>query len=168
MPTVNRLVSKIRVIRSGGQTGVDRAAFDAARRLEIPIAGWCPKGGLAEDCPDPPGLLELFPEMAETPKGDYYERTEWNVRDSDATLVFFPREMDTSAGTEYTIELAEEMQRPHLVLDRADAATAIAWLDSLGDDLDLNVAGPRERNYPGIHDVAQELLVEVLEHYRQG
>ena len=34
---------------SGGQTGVDRGALDAAINLKIPHGGWCPKGRLAED-----------------------------------------------------------------------------------------------------------------------
>jgi len=159
-------MGKIRIIRSGGQTGVDRAAFDAARQLGFPISGWCPKGGLAEDYPDPPGLLEPYPEMIETPSNDYYERTEWNVRDADATLIFFPRELTTSTGTEYTIDLARKMQRPYLVLDQADAASVVAWLDSLHDDLELNVAGPRERNYPGIYEITLKLITEVLKHCR--
>src|SRR5438105_4655074 len=36
-------------IRSGGQTGVDRAALDAAVLTGRPYEGWCPKGGWAED-----------------------------------------------------------------------------------------------------------------------
>ena len=42
---------RIKIIRSGGQTGVDRAALDVARELGIPVAGWCPKNGIAEDMP---------------------------------------------------------------------------------------------------------------------
>ena len=51
------LMKRIRKIRSGGQTGVDRAALDAARQCGLKICGWCPKGGWAVDCPEPPGLL---------------------------------------------------------------------------------------------------------------
>ena len=29
--------------RSGGQSGVDRAAMDIAREYGIPLCGWCPK-----------------------------------------------------------------------------------------------------------------------------
>ena len=36
-------------IISGGQTGVDRAALDAAIAAGIPHGGWCPRGRLAED-----------------------------------------------------------------------------------------------------------------------
>jgi hypothetical protein len=44
------MVSKI---VSGGQTGVDRAALDAAIKLGIAHGGWVPKGRLTEDGPLP-------------------------------------------------------------------------------------------------------------------
>ena len=155
-------MAKIRTIRSGAQTGVDRGALDAARSLGVPICGWCPKGGLAEDYPDPPGLLLLYPELEETPTNDYRERTAWNVRDSDATLILFPRELKTSIGTELTIELALEYEKPHLVLDAPDVDLALAWLETLKDNLDLNVAGPRLSNYASIDDMAFNLMSEIL------
>ena len=37
------LSKKIRRIRTGGQSGVDRAAMDFARERGIPLCGWCPK-----------------------------------------------------------------------------------------------------------------------------
>ena len=40
-------------IRSGGQTGVDRAALDAAIDAGIVRGGWCPAGRRAEDGPIP-------------------------------------------------------------------------------------------------------------------
>ena len=53
-------------IRSGGQSGVDRAALDFARCQNIEICGWCPKGGWAEDYPEAPGIKEMYPELQET------------------------------------------------------------------------------------------------------
>ena len=77
-------------IRSGGQTGVDRAALDAAVLTGRPYEGWCPKGGWAEDFLHPPGLLTKYPHLRETPSKSPEQRTEWNVRDSAATVVFVP------------------------------------------------------------------------------
>jgi Circularly permutated YpsA SLOG family len=74
-------------ITSGGQTGVDRAALDLAIEYGMSWGGWCPKGGWAEDFPDPPGLLTKYPNLRETPLARTKQRTEWNVRDSDATLI---------------------------------------------------------------------------------
>src|SRR5204862_1053873 len=84
---------------SGGQTGVDRAALDVALGLGLPCGGWCPKGRRAEDGP----LPERYP-LRETPWSGYPQRTQWNVRDSDGTLVLLNGEPDR--GTRLTIELA--------------------------------------------------------------
>ena len=62
----NIRVKKIVKIRTGGQTGVDRAAMDFAREHEIPLCGWCPKNGWAEDYTVAPGLLKDYPELTET------------------------------------------------------------------------------------------------------
>ena len=104
-PAVRRLVS-------GGQTGADRAALDVAIRLGIPYGGWCPRGGRAEDLPDPPGLLGTYPELVETPTTDSSVRTEWNVRDSDATLLLTDRPDSLSGGTALTRDLAVRLGRP--------------------------------------------------------
>ena len=74
---------KIRKIRTGGQSGVDRAALDVARELNIEICGWCPRGGWAEDYTTPPGLLSDYPELTETPSAGTTQRTLWNMRDAD-------------------------------------------------------------------------------------
>ena len=58
---------KIRRIRTGGQTGVDRAAMDISRKYGIPLCGWRPKNGWAEDYPSAPGLRRDYPELRETP-----------------------------------------------------------------------------------------------------
>ena len=54
-------------IISGGQTGVDRAALDVAIERGVSWGGWCPKGGWAEDFPEPPGLLARYSQLVETP-----------------------------------------------------------------------------------------------------
>ena len=77
-------MSKPSRIISGGQTGVDRAALDAARAAGIACGGWCPKGRLAEDGP----LPAHYP-LAQTPTHRYGQRTQWNVRDSEGTLVLY-------------------------------------------------------------------------------
>jgi hypothetical protein len=147
---------------SGGQTGVDRAALEVGRRTGIPIGGWCPAGGLAEDLTAPPGLLELYPELRPTPSSDADQRTRWNVRDSDATLVI-TRGGVRSPGTALTVAVAEELGRPHLVLEVDDHDTLQHWLSTLPAGFVLNVAGPRESQAPGIHAQALALLESVLD-----
>lgn len=146
----------LRVV-SGGQTGVDRAALDAARALGLPCGGWCPRGRVAEDGPIDP----VYP-LVETPGRDYAQRTEWNVRDSDATLVLVRGR--ASGGTALTIALARRRGRPLLVLDLArdpSPEEARRWVEANGVAV-LNVAGPRESQRPGIGSEARAFLERLL------
>jgi hypothetical protein len=142
---------------SGGQTGVDRAALDVGLELGLPCGGWCPQGRRAEDGPIP----ARYP-LTETPWSGYPQRTEWNVRDSDGTLVLTRGEPDR--GTVLTIELARKQRKPHLVVDLASAADPAAVRAWLEDNMIrvLNVAGPRETSSPGIHREATDFLRAVL------
>ena len=147
----------IRKVLSGGQTGVDRAALDAALELGVPCGGWCPKGRRAED-----GPLDARYPLMETPSAEYGQRTEWNVRDADGTLVLARGEL--TGGTAQTVALAAQMGKPHLVLDLAaqpDAAAALAWADAFRVEV-LNVAGPRESTRPGIYAQAAQFLRAVF------
>ena len=142
---------------SGGQSGVDRAALDVALELGIPCGGWCPRGRLAEDG----RIADRYP-LAETPASDYAQRTEWNVRDADATLVLHRGPL--RGGTALTVALARRHGRPCLTVDLAAAADldAIrAWLSEQRVSV-LNVAGPRESLAPGIGEQARALLRGVL------
>ena len=91
-------------IRSGGQTGVDRAALDTARKFNIKICGWCPRGGWAEDCPEAPGILAEYPELKETPEVEPWQRTLWNMRDADAILTIVPEGSGASEGTDLGVQ----------------------------------------------------------------
>jgi len=148
--------ARIEVV-SGGQTGVDRAALDTALALGLPCGGWCPRGRRAEDGAVP----DRYP-LRETPSTSYPERTEWNVRDSDGTLVLHRGRL--RGGTALTLRLARSYGRPALAVDLAAPAVAGAvrqWLarERIGR---LNVAGPRESEHPGIHDQAAAFLREVF------
>ena len=150
---------RIASIRSGGQTGADRGALDAAREAGVPICGWCPPGGLAEDLPEPPGLLERYPELVETASEGYVERTAWNVRDSHATLIVAPAGLEPCSGTQMTERFAKEMGRPCLVIrDLTQLGEVQAWLAGLGHELTLNVAGPRESKTPGTYATTKEVV----------
>ena len=144
-------------IVSGGQTGVDRAALDMARKLGLPCGGWCPKGRKAED-----GRLAATYALDETPTGEYAQRTEWNIRDSDGTLVLTRGR--PSEGTAFTIEVARRLGKPCLVLDLLDrprAATARTWANKHAVHV-LNVAGPRESKCPGIYEEASSFLMKLF------
>lgn len=152
-------------IVSGGQTGVDRAALDFAIAHEIPYAGWCPRGGWAEDHPAPPGLLAAYPLLRETPSADPEQRTRWNVRDSDATLiVVLGGDGRVSPGAAATEEAVSELDRPLLRLDASDRdlapmrAAVERLLSVLGPSPTLNVAGPRQSEQPQAYAAALRLL----------
>ena len=150
-------------IVSGGQTGVDRAALEAARRAGVEHGGWCPRGRGAEDGIIPP----MYP-LRETPDADPAQRTAWNVRDSDATLVLSrgaPR-----GGTALAVSHATALGRPLLVLDlerQPRAEEVLRWLRASAAAR-LNVAGPRESEAPGIHAQALALLGAVLDALPRG
>ena len=156
-------MAKIKMIRSGGQSGVDRAALDAARNCKITICGWCPKGGWAEDHPDPPGILALYPELKETPSARVEQRTVWNVRDADATLIIDPTQSDPSAGTALTAKAAKAFSKPCLVVRSENSVQEV--LDCLGeldDEVVLNVAGPRESECEGVYARTVQVFREVF------
>lgn len=142
---------------SGGQTGVDRAALDVALELGLPCGGWCPKGRKAED-----GRIAPQYPLQETPSVEYEQRTEWNVRDSDGTLVL-TRGRPTE-GTAFTIDMARRWGRPCLVIDLAAQAGVPSvrdWAQDRGVRT-LNVAGPRESKSPGVYAHARVFLHQLL------
>jgi hypothetical protein len=144
--TVERIVS-------GGQTGADRAALDWAIARGLAHGGWCPRGRLAED-----GRIDERYRLRETPSNEYAQRTRWNVRDSDATLIV-SRGALLSGGSAYTARCAERYGRPCLhVHPGADAPEDIlAWLERHRVRT-LNVAGPRASSAPGIYDYVVQVL----------
>ena len=150
-------MSAVTKIISGGQTGVDRAALDVAIELGIACGGWCPKGRGSEDGPIP----DQYP-LIETPSSDSAQRTEWNVRDADATLIIAQGKL--TGGTALTHRLVRSMDKPCLVVEDAEAtsaATVRAWIEEHRVKI-LNVAGPRAGNDPHIYELARQLLSSAL------
>jgi hypothetical protein len=153
-------------IVAGGQTGVDRAAIDAAIHLGLPYGGWVPKGGWAEDFPQSPGLLPVYPLLRETASQDPAERTRLNVRDSNATLILTAGSGSVaSPGIMLTKRIAAPLGRSVLAIaaDHPDAVLVIRrWLHGLGGIATLNIAGPRESEAPGIYIRGRRLIESVL------
>ena len=152
---------------SGGQTGVDRAALDAALELGIPCGGWCPKGRLCEN-----GTIPFAYPLKETPTAEYAQRTEWNVRDSSGTLVI--TEDTPGGGTALTIEFTRRYGKPCLVIDLKLTKAKERVLESIrtwiaeNDVRVLNVAGPRESTAPGIYEKTRAFLRYALAHLAAG
>jgi hypothetical protein len=140
---------------SGGQTGVDRAALDVARALGLPHGGWCPRGRRSED-----GLIPDVYALTETPQSRYEQRTEWNVRDADATLILYRDEL--GGGTAYTFQCVRSLGRSHALVDLSRGPDPLALADWVRAFRVLNVAGPRESRSPGIYEEARRYLLELL------
>jgi hypothetical protein len=154
-PTVSKIVS-------GGQTGVDRGALDAAIELGIAHGGWCPRGRLAED-----GKIPRKYQLQETDSWRYYIRTQRNVLDSDGTLILYRNVL--RGGTALTRTFAQQAQKPLFYIDLASRNAPLAvrnlqtWL-RLRRIQTLNVAGPRQSSAPGIQLAAKLLLLAVFCH----
>ena len=147
----------VAMVISGGQTGVDRAALDAALELGVPCGGWCPKGRRAEDGRIP----DRYP-LLEAPTADYPARTAANVRDSDATLILSVG--PPTGGTLLTLNLCVKNGKPYLLVDlrTADAGAAAKAAGWLRSHESVNVAGPRESKSPGVYAAARAFLARVL------
>src|SRR5436305_4122572 len=146
----------LKKVISGGQTGVDQAALRAAQTCGLGCGGWCPPGRECESGVIPARFplketpQERSPHAPDVPRS---QRTEWNVRDSDATLILRPRSTaDEDLGTDWTERCAARFGRSRLVLDPGapGAASAIKHWLSAGKIRTLNVAGPSEGTVPGI------------------
>ena len=153
-------------IVSGGQSGADRAALDAAIEAAIPYGGWCPNGGWAEDMPEPPGVLALYPDLRPTPETSPGQRTEWNVRDSDALMVLVDSaSLAASKGTGFALNCAAVLKKPHIILD-IDAPDALPKAQGFLADRAggrLCIGGPRESEAPGIYTKALALVTALFE-----
>ena len=145
---------------SGGQTGADRAALDWAIVNGIAHGGWCPCGRLAED-----GEIDIRYHLRETPDADYLQRTEWNVKDSDASLIISLAPQLTG-GSLATMELAAAHDKPCLHLsglqDASDNAPQLAGFLRKNEVEVLNVAGPRASGEPEVAAFIQEIFNELL------
>jgi hypothetical protein len=158
----------LRKVISGGQTGVDQAALRAAGAAGLAVGGWCPPGRVCEAgvIPDEFPVTETPEDRSEAaPEVPRSQRTEWNVRDADATLILRPSGAPSGSvaadpGTEFTARCAERLGRPLLVCDPGEleaVGRVRGWLRAQEVAV-LNVAGPSEGAVPGVGEAAFVLL----------
>jgi hypothetical protein len=162
----NEFQLAITKIVSGGETGVDRGAIDAAMAVGIACGGWCPGDRMAED-----GVIpERYPLMP-LPNGGYRERTRLNVVDSDGPAILFHESL--SGGTRLTRNLCALPERPYVLVDarqlgETEAVVAVEKFVAIHSIQILNVAGPRASNwkegYAYTFAVLHQVIVKGLEH----
>ena len=145
-------------IISGGQAGVDRAALDFALQHGFAHGGWCPKDRGAED-----GPIAARYDLQETPSSDPAQRTEWNVRDSDGTVIF-SNGRTLSGGSRLTAALAAHYHKPCLHLHPGSVDPAGKLTHFLRDHRIqvLNVAGPRASQEPQVGEFVVRVLKRVF------
>lgn len=149
-------------IISGGQTGVDRGALDAALALGVACGGWCPEQRMAED-----GVIpERYPVKVLLGSG-YRQRTKQNVRDSDATVIIYFDYIFPKGGTELTLLECIKVGKPYLLIDGnewtiARAAERIFLFCQKNHINVLNVAGPKGSNLAQAHQYTQQVMMGAL------
>ena len=147
-------------IISGGQTGTDQGALDAALELNHPCGGWCPKGRQSETGPIP----KKYPLKVHNSAG-YRARTETSAHESDGTLIFTHGK--PIGGTKLTIDLFHKYKKPVFIVDfHSDPVHKIteqAFHWGLQNKIHtLNVAGPKEKSFPKTQKKVKAIILEIL------
>ena len=149
----------LKKIVSGGQTGADRAALDAAIESNFPHGGYCPKDRKAED-----GRLDSI-YLLEEIEGGYNQRTRMNAETTDGTIIFYKDLLE--GGTEQTMLLCIKLKKPYKLIDidLVDVALAAEKILSFASENQietLNIAGPRSSKCPTMYPYVKCSLNQVL------
>ena len=124
----------LKKIISGGQIGAERAALDAAIKLNIPHGGWTYEGRKTDDGP----LLEKY-KLQEISNTSFSKRIEKNILDSGGTVIFTHGKL--TIGLKMTEALATTHKRPCLHIDLNEtplyvaASTIRAWMIKHGTEI---------------------------------
>ncbi|CAG8457350.1 23093_t:CDS:2 [Gigaspora margarita] len=164
-------------LRSGGQTGVDQGCLNGfldhiKNNIKVlkfqngdiwKLTGWCPQGRNAED-----GKIDPKYPLRETPTPKYEQRTEWNVCDTDATLIFLltPAFIPELDGTAFTIRMAKRYEKlwKLIFFDKNSVNNIkqiLIWIKN-NNIKHINICGPRESNSPGIQESTYRFVLSLL------
>jgi len=150
---------------SGGQTGVDRGALDAALAAGFPCGGWAPGDRMAED-----GVIPEKYALVALPKGGYRQRTRQNVIDSDGTAILYFETL--KGGTRLTRNLGALLGKPYVLIDARQKSQTVAAgailksVEEYGISV-LNVAGPRASGWEEGYHFALDVIGGVIGRSRE-
>jgi hypothetical protein len=150
----------IKKIISGGQTGAEQAALDAAIQCHIPYDGWIQKGRLTEA-----GRLPNKYKLTGMPTDSYAKKAEQNIIDSDGTLIISHGNL--TGEPKHAQKKAEKHKKPflHIDLERVNAFQAAHVVKKWASDNfieTLNVSGPSVSEDKYIYQSAMRLLTVVF------
>ncbi len=139
--------------------------------LGVEVGGWCPRDRRSED-----GAVPTKYPLRETAARSYAVRTEWNVRDSDGTLILVLNEI--SSGTRLTVDAAKSHCKPlkieHLAAPKSSglltldeslsekAESVVEWIQREEIRV-LNIAGPRGSSSEDMYPKAKEFVTAILQ-----
>ena len=145
-------------IISDGDSGAARAALDWAISHNVPHAGWCPKGRLAED-----GVIPGRYRLKKARTAEYAERAEMNILDADGVVIFtLSHRLEVDPAL--TALLAKKHHKPFLRVHDLTfhAGRRLARFVSEHQVEALNVAGSRASQEPSIGAFVTATLDEML------
>ena len=136
------LISKI---ISGGQTGVDRGAIEAALELGFPY------GGLIWNVTHSDATLIIARKVARA--GAFHE--------------------ELTGGTLRTERFAIDHAKPRLVIFEQNVEAVLTWLSRVAaqlqrEEIVLNIAGPRESKCPGIEQATCAFIKRLIARVQEG
>ena len=104
-------------------------------------------------------MLADYPELIETPLEGTEQRTKWNMRDCDAMLTIIPDNSGKSKGTELGLSEGNTLNKPMYTATSLDEVPEVKkWLESLPDNIDIAIGGPRVSECPEAYDFTKTML----------